>query len=71
MPIVTCSVSHRCAEGERGSNGEGYGPSKVSRMKYASLVSGVSVGQRSARFSNASSETTAAAWSLILGAAYA
>ena len=30
-------------------------------MKYASLVSGVSTGQRSRRFENASSETTASA----------
>ena len=38
-----------------------YLPSKISRMKYASLVSGVSTGQRSRRFENASSETTASA----------
>ncbi len=52
---------------EHGDKSTGGDPlSKTSRMKYASLVSGVLSGQRSARFANASSDTEDAAWSLIL-----
>lgn len=40
--------------------------SKMSRIQYASFVSGVSCGQRSARLANASSDTSAAAWSFML-----
>lgn len=42
----------------------------MSRIQYASFVSGVLTGQRSDRFANASSETTAAAWSFILHLKY-
>lgn len=45
---------------------DGNSPSKMSRMKNASLVSGVESGQRSARLAKSSSDTIACAWSLIL-----
>jgi hypothetical protein len=38
----------------------------MSRMRYASFVSGVSVGKRSARATNCSSETVVAAWLFML-----
>ena len=53
-------------DGGLGYRGYGDSPSKISRIQYASFVSGVLTGQRSARFANASSETTAAAWSFML-----
>jgi hypothetical protein len=39
----------------------------MSRMRYASFVSGVSVGKRSARAANCSSVTVVAAWLFMLG----
>lgn len=45
---------------------EGKRPSNMSRMKYASFVSGISSGHLSERFAKSSSDMTDAAWSFIL-----
>ena len=49
-----------------GVEDENDAPSNISRIQYASLVSGVSRGQRSARRAKSSSDTSVAAWSFIL-----